>query len=165
MAIKLNNSKVGSEMRKSYLHHLNCLFHLYHRIISPNDFMRYHWPSRDSYTIKMSHQLNSWDIIDYHWLSLIFIDYQRLSLIIIAYHGLSENAKKVNYWLTYWPTYNLKSRDASASKNFDIYRTQSTQSISCKFISSLISHNKTKIVKRSMRTVEGLFAFRLLISV
>ena len=53
-------------------------------------------------------------IIDYHWLSLIIIDYHWLSLIIIDYHWLSENSKlSISGWLTD----NLKSRDASASKN------------------------------------------------
>ena len=31
--------------------------------------MRYHWHSRDTCTTKISHQLTSWDIIDYHWVS------------------------------------------------------------------------------------------------
>ena len=42
---------------------------------------------RHTCTTKISHQLTSWDIIDYHWLSLIIIDYHCLSLL--AYHCLS----------------------------------------------------------------------------
>ena len=83
---------------------------LYHRNISPTNFVRYNWHSRDTCTeknilptyfaryhrhsrdtctIKISHQLTSWDIMDYHWLSSITIDYHGLSWIIMDYHWLS----------------------------------------------------------------------------
>ena len=70
-----------------------------------NHKKNYH--SRDTWTTEISHQLTSWNIIDYHWLSLIFIDDHLLSLIIIDYHWLSENLKKKEM------SDNLKSRDAS----------------------------------------------------
>ena len=55
-------------------------------------FMWYHWPSRDTCTTKMSHQLNSWDIIDYHLSSLIIIDYLKI------------RKRWITDWLTDWLT-------------------------------------------------------------
>ena len=84
----------------------------------------YHWLSlifliivyyyRDNCITRISHQLTAWDIIDYHWLSLIIIDYHWLSLIIIDYLKIWKNMTDS---LTQWVADNLKSRDASASKN------------------------------------------------
>ena len=48
-------------------------------------------------------------LIDYRSLSLIIIDYHRFLLIIVDCHCLSENLKRLI-------TYNLKLRDAIASK-------------------------------------------------
>ena len=121
------------------------LYHMYHRNITPPTFVRYHWQgylyhwnisptyfvrcywhSRDNFITKIFHQLTSWDIIDYHWLSLIIIGYHWLSFIIIDHDWLSLvyfidyhhiiisnhiidyldcldyvwNSEKV--WLTYW---------------------------------------------------------------
>ena len=76
-------------------------------------------------------------IIDYHWLSLIIIDYHWLSLIIIDYHWLSlsmiiidchglslliiDSLTISKTLVTDWLTYNLKSKDASASnKNVSV---------------------------------------------
>jgi len=74
----------------------------YHRNISPTNFVRYNWHSRDTCTEKISNQLLSWDIIDIagilvpqkyltnllREISWIIIDYHRLPLIIMDYHGL-----------------------------------------------------------------------------
>ena len=46
----------------------------YHRNISPSNFMRYLWYSRDNCITKLSHW-KSLVIIDYRWLSLIVIDW------------------------------------------------------------------------------------------
>ena len=61
------------------------MYHLYHRHISPTNFVKYHWQSRDHCIAKISHQLTSWDIIDYHWLSLLVIDYYWLLIVFTEY--------------------------------------------------------------------------------
>ena len=58
----------------------------------------------------------AWVSMDYHWLSLIIIGYHWLSMIIIDYHWLIDYLKIWKRWITDWLTDNLKSRDASASK-------------------------------------------------
>ena len=82
------------------MYHLYHLYHLYHRKISPTIFVRYYWLSLI--------------IIVYHWLLLIFIDYHWLSWLSWLYLNIR---KTVSNWLRY----NLKSRDASASKNKCIF--------------------------------------------
>ena len=95
---------------------------MYHRNISPTYFVRYQLIIIDYHWFLLIIIDNHWlslVIIGYHWLSLIIIDYHWLSLIsliIIDYLWLSKHLKKVNHSLTHWLTYNLKSRDASASK-------------------------------------------------
>ena len=77
------------------------VYYLHHRNISPNNFLRYHWYSRDTCTTKISHQVTLWDIIDWisliindhHWLSFIIIDFHLLSLIIIYYHYITSQKK------------------------------------------------------------------------
>ena len=44
------------------------MYHLYHRNISPTNFVRYHWQSMDTCTTEISHQLISCDIIDIAWI-------------------------------------------------------------------------------------------------
>ena len=75
---------------------------MYHRNISPTNFVTYHWHSRDTCTTKISHKLTWWDIIDYHWLSLIW-KYEKLWLTNSPTDSLSDN---------------LKSGDACASRSY-----------------------------------------------
>ena len=71
---KKNNSKVDSQMRQTYLHHLNQLYYytnkfleislsqhgyLYHRNISPTNFQRFRGYSLDTCTTEISHQITS----------------------------------------------------------------------------------------------------------
>ena len=86
------------------------LCHLYHRLISPTNFLR------------LSLKLIIIDCIDYHWLSLIIIDYHWLWLIIIYYNGLSliiiDNHCLsliifVYHWLSLFIIDYLKSEQAS----------------------------------------------------
>ena len=67
-------------MQNYYLYHFNQLYRfyqLYHRYISPINFVRYHWHSRDNCS-KISHQLTMCHNNDNRLLSLIIWKYEKV---------------------------------------------------------------------------------------